>query len=266
MARVRTIKPDAFKSETLSRVSRGARWTFAGLWTYVDDAGRGIYNPRLIWAELYPLDDATTVQDVIDDLEALEAIGAIVRYEVDGKVYLAIPAFDKHQSAAYRRTESKLPAPEEGNLQTSSNKGMKKVARREGKGREVVLAQSADADDATDDAQCATDAQAPDRFEEFWDAYAHKVDRKRAEQKWRLALKKPGVDADTLIEAAKRYIAAQKAAGKHPQFTKHADAWLNGECWNDEVRPLKAVAETPKPQDDTSWMRRRPNNRGEAAW
>src|SRR5690349_16384617 len=63
MARIRSLKPDAFKSESLSRVPRGTRWTFAGLWTYLDDAGRGKDNARLIWAELYPLDEDVTVED-----------------------------------------------------------------------------------------------------------------------------------------------------------------------------------------------------------
>ena len=40
MPRIRTIKPDAFLSESLSTVPRGTRWTFAGLWTYADDKGR----------------------------------------------------------------------------------------------------------------------------------------------------------------------------------------------------------------------------------
>lgn len=111
MARIRSLKPDAFKSESLSRVPRGTRWTFAGLWTYVDDAGRGKDNARLIWAALYPLDPEIEVDDVEHDLTLLVRIGAVIRYVADGARYLAIPAFDKHQAAAYRRSESHLPPP-----------------------------------------------------------------------------------------------------------------------------------------------------------
>ena len=69
MPRIRTIKPDAFKSDSLSSVPRGTRWTFAGLWTYADDEGRARDNARLIHAELYPLDEEVTVEDVESDLD-----------------------------------------------------------------------------------------------------------------------------------------------------------------------------------------------------
>jgi hypothetical protein len=73
-----------------------------------------------------------------------------------------------------------------------------------------------------------------DRFDEFWDIYDHKVGRKKAEQKWALAIRKPGVTPDLLIDAATSYIDWQKREGKHPAFTKHPATWLNGEHWRDE--------------------------------
>src|SRR5450830_1389666 len=55
VARIRTIKPSIFSSETVCSWPIPVRWTFAGLFTYLDDAGRGRDEPRLIKAELYPL-------------------------------------------------------------------------------------------------------------------------------------------------------------------------------------------------------------------
>lgn len=78
-----------------------------------------------------------------------------------------------------------------------------------------------------------------DRFDEFWDTYDKKVGKKKAEAKWRLALKKRGVTADLLIESARTYIAWQKSEEKHPEFTKDPTTWLTGEHWNDE-RPSSA--------------------------
>ena len=108
MARIRTIKPDAFKSESLSAIPRGARWTFAGLWTYVDDSGVGRADARLIAAELYPLDDRTTVADVEDDLSQLTDAGCIHTYMSGGKVYLHIPEFLRHQRISHP-SQSYLP-------------------------------------------------------------------------------------------------------------------------------------------------------------
>lgn len=78
----------------------------------------------------------------------------------------------------------------------------------------------------------------PDRFDEFWQAYGKKVGRKKAQQKWTLALRKTDVTADSLIAAAASYVAFQKREGKHPEFTKDPATWLNGEHWTDErVKP-----------------------------
>lgn len=82
---------------------------------------------------------------------------------------------------------------------------------------------------------------AADRFDEFWDAYDHKQDRKRATTAWRNAIAKPGVTADRVIAAAAAYVAHQKANGKHPTYTKNPTTWLHGECWDN---PLPATPTT----------------------
>jgi hypothetical protein len=107
MARIRTIKPDAFKSDSLSMVPRGTRWTFSGLWTYADDQGRGRDDVRLIKAELYPIDDTVSLTDLAEDLRLLAAVDCICRYEVGGKAYLHMPNWG-HQRIN-RPTASKLP-------------------------------------------------------------------------------------------------------------------------------------------------------------
>lgn len=108
MARMRTIKPETFISETLARVSVHARWNFAGLWTYADDEGRGRADARLIKAAIWALDDEVTAQEVAAFLDELEAEGLICRYEAGGKRYLHIVNFSEHQKPN-RPVPSKLP-------------------------------------------------------------------------------------------------------------------------------------------------------------
>jgi len=107
VARIRTIKPDAFKSYSLAQVPRGLRWTFAGLWTYADDSGRGRDDVRLIKAEIYPIDDEVSLSVLSDDMDQLEKVGCICRYEVEGRAYFHIPGWG-HQKISHP-TESKLP-------------------------------------------------------------------------------------------------------------------------------------------------------------
>lgn len=71
------------------------------------------------------------------------------------------------------------------------------------------------------------------RFAEFWDVYDKKVGTGDARKKYAAAIKK--VDEDTLIKAAREYIEAQRAIGKHPRFTANPATWLNQERWEDEV-------------------------------
>jgi len=108
MPRIRTIKPDAFTSESLSSVSVLARWMFAGLWTYFDDQGKGRADTRLIKAALFPLDDGTTTDNIECALTELIDAGCVHTFMSGGKSYLHAPEFLRHQRIN-RPTESVLP-------------------------------------------------------------------------------------------------------------------------------------------------------------
>lgn len=111
MARMRTLKPGFFTSEGIApRLSFRARLTFAGLWTYCDDHGRGKDNTRLIAADVWPLDDDVTPAEVDEDLDALVATGHVVRYSVSGARYLAVQNWHFHQSPN-RPGDTTIPAP-----------------------------------------------------------------------------------------------------------------------------------------------------------
>src|SRR4051794_8984572 len=113
MARIRSIKPEAFTSESMACLPIPVRWTFAGLWTHVDDEGRAVDNARLIAAALYPLDDDMPAAVVEEHLVLLAKHGKIVRYEVAGRRYLMVRSWRKHQKIN-KPTASRLPHPDDG--------------------------------------------------------------------------------------------------------------------------------------------------------
>ena len=117
MARIRTIKPGFFRSDDVTPLSYRARLTWVGLWTYVDDDGRGKDNARIIKGEIWTLEDDVTHVEVEEDLEELHRHDRISRYEVDGKRYLVINKWLDHQVIS-RPTPSKLPEPAEHNMLT----------------------------------------------------------------------------------------------------------------------------------------------------
>jgi hypothetical protein len=99
MARIRSIKPEFWKSESIACHDFFTRLVFIGLWTYVDDNGVGMDNPKLITAELFPLEDdyAKVSRDLRESLARLADTGRIRRYTVDGKGYLSIVNWSEHQ-------------------------------------------------------------------------------------------------------------------------------------------------------------------------
>jgi hypothetical protein len=109
MARIRTYKPSFFRSEDVAALTFRARLTWLGLWPHCDDEGRMKDNAKLIKGDVWPLDDVS-LEDVEQDLSDLAAGGRIVRYEVDGRRYLAVTNWLEHQRIQ-KPTPSKIPPP-----------------------------------------------------------------------------------------------------------------------------------------------------------
>ena len=227
MARIRTIKPDAFMSDSLSRVPRGVRWTFAGLWTYLDDEGRGRDDVRLIKAALYPLDDDVALSTLTEDLKHLESVGCICRYEVDGKAFIHAPNWEDHQRVSHP-TASKLPRCTRHDPEPFGNPPEEFVKppetlRPERKGKEQGKEGKGTRERAT---------SSDPLFDEFWTAYPRKTDKANARKAWVKAAKK--ADPQSIIDAAKTYAATRP----DPKFTAHPSTWLNGERWEDQLLTL----------------------------
>lgn len=107
MARLRTLKPSFFTNDILAEVEPLGRILFQGLWCIADREGRLEDRPRRIKAEVLPYDDADADQ-LLNDLAEREFI---IRYEVEGKRYIQIVNFTKHQSPHYKELPSAIPAP-----------------------------------------------------------------------------------------------------------------------------------------------------------
>jgi hypothetical protein len=107
--RIRQVKPELFDDPDLGALPAAVRWLFAGLFTQADRAGRLVDEPRRLKTRLCAYDDT----DVDHALAALAAAGFIIRYEVDGKSYIQIRTFTKHQKPHPKEPESNIPrAPE----------------------------------------------------------------------------------------------------------------------------------------------------------
>lgn len=90
------------------------RLTFIALWSYVDDNGVGKDTPKLIAAELYPLEDdpRETLAHVSVSLDELAAHFRIARYVVKGKRWLYVNNWTEHQKIDHPN-KARYPMPDE---------------------------------------------------------------------------------------------------------------------------------------------------------
>ena len=105
MARARNIKPGFFRNADLVELPAETRLFFIGLWTIADRAGRLEDRPKQIKMELFPADS----YDCDAMLGALAATGMLARYEIDGKRYVQIVNFCKHQNPHKDEKASTIP-------------------------------------------------------------------------------------------------------------------------------------------------------------
>jgi hypothetical protein len=109
MARARNIKPGFFSNEFLADLPVEARLLFIGLWTLADRCGRLEDRPKGIGGKLFPFDEFDT-NSLLDAL-ANSPERFIIRYSADGRRYIQISNFEKHQNPHIKESESTIPAP-----------------------------------------------------------------------------------------------------------------------------------------------------------
>lgn len=97
--RIRQIKPEFWTSEDIAALDWPTRLVFIGMLSYVDDNGVGRDVEKLITSSLFPLeeDQHATRMQITCSLQRLHVAGLIERYESDGRPFLEITGFSKHQ-------------------------------------------------------------------------------------------------------------------------------------------------------------------------
>lgn len=108
MARIRTIKPDFFTSEDIGELTVNSRLLYIALWTQADKEGKLKFNKVYLKAVTMPYEPNLFMSCI----EELERNKHIVIYEIDGKKFLKLPTFIKHQKCHHTEAESALPDPD----------------------------------------------------------------------------------------------------------------------------------------------------------
>jgi hypothetical protein len=111
MTKRRNIDPRLRASETFACLTYRQRDLWVGLILVCDDQGRMPGQTAYVRSAVWPYDDVQ-LADVESDLAALESLGNITRYRVEGRTFIQLVNWHKYQADAEWLGKSEYPAPE----------------------------------------------------------------------------------------------------------------------------------------------------------
>lgn len=114
----RLIKESICSSDSLDKLSWFEEVLFYRLIVNCDDYGRFDGRAAIIKNRLFPLKENLTVKAVTAAINSLASAGLVTLYVFEGKPYLYLPTWNKHQSI--RAKKSKYPQPPEGSTSSEN--------------------------------------------------------------------------------------------------------------------------------------------------
>ena len=247
--RIRSIKPEFWRSPDVADLSIEDRLLWIGLWSYVDDNGVGKDRAPIIAADLFAFDlsrDAPdTLARVSRGLQNLSASGRITRYTLDGDDWLYINNWSRHQRID-RPNKPRYPLPTSDNAEIRES-----VASVSREPRETPSTGTGEQGNrGTDTNAQPTVAREPNRFPDWWNIWGKKKAKGDAEKAYKAALKK--ISHDDLMAKTRAYWDHVKATGTDLQYVPYPATWLRAEQWDDDLTPNAQSGGRPsKPE----WMK-----------
>lgn len=258
MARARNIKPGFFANEHLAECDPLARILFAGLWCLADRSGRLEDRPKRIRAELLPYDmcDAGTL------LDQLQENGFVLRYSRDGKDFIQVLNFNKHQNPHMKEAASTIPDPfeqvaegantdlesDEHSTSTVQTPDQHDTSPADSLSLDSLIPESLIPDPITPqppEGECDGDEPAADGlFASFWKLYPRKTDKAKAQKAW-AKLNPDQPLFKEIMQGLAKHSVSRDWVKDDGQFIPHPTTWLNGRRWEDEVKPAGTVHNFP---------------------
>lgn len=214
MARGRMLQNRISKSQKLASLSSDTvRLLYTWILSHLDINGNFYADPimvnNLVFTRL-----GHSVKTVAAALDELVATGLIVRYKMDGEMYLNYPDFFEKQPKLNPDREG---TPEVPNITPESLLINSGVTPTQIKIREDKISKD----------KCSNEG-----FEEFWKTYPRKVNKKEATTSWNKA-KLPSLE--TIIKSIEKQKTSDQWLGDNGKYIPYPSTWLNQERWNDEL-------------------------------
>lgn len=227
--RIRSTKPEFWKSRRIASVSWDARLVLKGLESYVDDNGVGVDDIELIVTDVFPRDmfanPRETVARVSEAITELFRAGLVHRYEARGDQLLYI-AFWESAQRIDKPGKGRNPRPD-GTFDYKDSEIRESVASPP----ETLAPVTGEQGNRGTEEQ-TTCPVGPDDFMDWYMTYPRKEARGAAEKAYIKARAK--APQEVLIAGSQRYAVDPNRVS---EFTKLPATWLNGGCWDDEPLP-----------------------------
>ena len=231
----RIIKESICTSEEIDKLTPFQEVMFYRLIVNCDDYGRIDARAKILKSKLFPLKDVRS--DQIDAaLDALASAELVILYEVDGKPFLQMKTWDRHQRV--RSKVSKYPAPASSetifvsnlrsnvsNLRTNADKCCRNPIQSNPIRIQSESVTRVRADGAESDKPVENSA-----FERFWSVYPKKVGKAAARKSF-AKVKEP---IDRLVDAVEKQTKSEQWQRENGRFIPNPATWLNQGRWDDE--------------------------------
>jgi hypothetical protein len=227
--RIRSIKPEFWRSADIVGLHVEDRLLFIGLWSYVDDNGVGRDEEPAVIGDLFASDmfrDAReTVARVQRGLSNLAERGLITRYSVDSRRFLFICKWETHQRID-KPAKPRYPRPDAENAVLATLSRDIRDIPAPGAGEQGSRGTGERGNSSPAPAVLAS------MFDEAWEHWPKKVEKKQSQARFAIAARR--IDPEELVAHIIRFGQAY-AATTERQFIPALGAWINGERWTDEL-------------------------------
>ena len=231
----RIIKESICTSNEIDALKPEEEILFYRIIVNCDDFGRMDARLPILRAKCFPLRiDSVKDKDIRAWMDSLIKQGLIFIYEVDGKEYLQMSTWEKHQQIRAKR--SKFPAPDDGVIHKIANDINGKHPLSNVPENPI----QSNLESESNPNPTSTQSTLKDRFETFWTAYPKKRSKGAAEKAWAKIKPNEQLTGEILsaLERAKTSADWQKDGG---QYIPYPATWLNAKGWEDDYTPAPTV-------------------------
>lgn len=252
MARARNIKPSFFDNDVLAEISPLGRLFFIGLWTIADYNGNFEWRERKLKAKILPYDNCDLKEIAIN----LDKLGFIRFYSDQDKICANIVNFTKHQNPHKNERDrgAELSLITEDSRQVidlttlTINRDLSRFNHESSASNPadslnlipdplILIPEPLNTANQDLNGKSIYEVDSS-KFEKFWMLHPNKVDKKRC-LTWFEKHKPNDIEYYKIIEGLKKQILWREA--KPPkEFVaewKMPITWLNGQNWNDALKP-----------------------------